>query len=178
MIKRFLLPLLFIFIVNAGFIPQKNAVTHSAITFQVKNLGINTTGTIGGLQANIHFNPANLSSGSIEASVETNTINTDNTGRDEHLKSDAYFDAARYPKITMKSVSFKHRTGSNYTGRFDLTIKGKEKTFEIPFSCVQKGNTMTFKGSFKLNRIDFGIGESSVILSNDVMVNIDAEVEN
>lgn len=178
MIKRFLLPLLLIFIVNAGFIRQKNTVTHSAITFQVKNLGINTTGTIGGLQANIHFNPANLSSGSIEASVETNTINTDNTGRDEHLKSDAYFDAARYPKITMKSALLKHKSGNNYTGQFILTIKGKEKILEIPFSCVQTGNAMTFKGAFKLNRLDFDIGESSMILANEVTVNIDAEVEN
>jgi polyisoprenoid-binding protein YceI len=177
MIKRLLLPLLLIFIITAGFTQQKSAVRRSTITFQVKNLGINSTGTISGLQAEIHFNPANLSSSSIDASVDVNTINTDNAERDDHLKSDAFFDVAHYPKITMKSVSLKHRSGNNYTGLFNLTIKGKAKTLEIPFSCIQRGNAMAFKSSFKLNRLDFGVGETSMILSNDVTVNIDAEVE-
>ncbi|MDB5131268.1 MAG: hypothetical protein JWR02_1017 [Mucilaginibacter sp.] len=177
MIKRFLLPLLLVFIANAGFTQPKSAVTRSSITFRIKNLGINTTGTISGLQADIRFNPANLSSSSIEASVDANTINTDNPDRDDHLKSDAFFDTAHYPKITMKSVSLKHRSGNNYTGQFNLTIKGRVKTVEIPFSCVQKGNAMAFKSSFKLNRLDFGVGENSMILSNDVTVNIDAELE-
>jgi polyisoprenoid-binding protein YceI len=177
MIKKFLLPLLLIFMVNAGFVLQKSVVRRSAITFQVKNLGISSTGTIDGLQADVRFNPANLSSSLIESSVDVNTINTTNADRDDHLKSDAFFDAAHYPKITMKSVSLKHRSGNNYTGEFDLTIKGKVKTIEIPFSCIQKGNSIAFKSSFKLNRLDFGVGESSMILSNDVTVNIDAELE-
>ncbi|MDB5122486.1 MAG: hypothetical protein JWP94_615 [Mucilaginibacter sp.] len=177
MIKRSFLQLLLIFIISSGFVLQKNVIKHSAIIFQVKNLGINTTGTINGLQADIRFNPANLSSSSIEASVDVNTINTDNADRDDHLKSDAFFDAAHYPKITMKSVSLKHRSGNNYAGQFNLTIKGTTKTLAVPFSCVQKGNAMAFKGVFKLNRLDFGVGESSMILSNDVTVNIDAELE-
>jgi polyisoprenoid-binding protein YceI len=109
--------------------------------------------------------------------VDVNTINTDNSDRDDHLKSDVFFYAAHYPKITVRSVSLKHKSGNNYTGQFNLTIKDKVKTIEIPFSCVQKGNTMAFKGSFKINRLDFGVGESSMILSNDVTVNIDAELE-
>lgn len=178
MIKKFLLPLLFIVIVSAGFAVQKNTITRSAITFQVKNLGINTTGSIAGLLTGIHFNPSALSSSSIEASVDVNTINTDNSSRDEHLKGEDFFDATRYPKITLKSVSLRHRSGSNYTGQFSLTIKGKTKNVELPFSYIPKGNTTGFKGSFKINRLDFGVGESSMILSNDVTINIDVEVAN
>jgi polyisoprenoid-binding protein YceI len=174
--KKFSIFLIAVMVAASGFKPRNNTVTRSAITFQVKNLGIATTGTIGGLQANIQFNPANLGSSAIEASVGVNTIDTDNPDRDDHLKSDDFFDAAHFPRIILKSVSFRHKRGSNYTGQFNLTMKGKSKLIDIPFSCIEKNTTMEFKGAFKLNRLDFDVGENSMILSNDVSVNLDAEI--
>ncbi len=174
--KKYIFSLFIITIVCAAFAQVKNTVTRSAITFQTKNMGIGVEGTIGGLQANVQFNPANLASSSIEASVDANTINTDNSSRDEHLRGEDFFNAAHYPKITLKSVSFKHRSGNNYTGTFNLTIKGKTKSMEIPFTFIQKGNSLAFKGTFKLNRLEFGIGDSSLVLSDNVTVIIDAEV--
>jgi polyisoprenoid-binding protein YceI len=173
--KRTIFLLLIIIITSFGFAPA-NTVTRSAITFQTKNMGIGVSGTVRDLQANVQFNTANLASSIIEASVDVNTINTDNSSRDDHLKSDEFFDVAHYPKITMKSVSFKHKSGNNYTGQFNLTIKNKTKLVEMPFTITEKGNTLAFKSSFKLNRLDYGIGESSMVLSDDVIVNIDAEV--
>jgi len=153
---------------------QKTTVTKSKITFEIKNLGIKTGGSIGGVQANIQFNPANLLASSIEATADVKTINTDNDERDSHLKSEDFFEMARYPKITMNSVSFSKK-GSNYVGKFNVTIKNKTKQLDVPFSYVQSGNTETFKGTLKLNRLDFGVGDSSLVLSNDVTVNIEIE---
>jgi len=107
---------LLLVVIVSGFTVQKNTVARSVITFQIKNLGINTTGLIGGLQADIHFNPSALSSSSIEASVDVNTINTDNSSRDEHLKGEDFFDATRYPKITIKSVKTELLVGINNVG--------------------------------------------------------------
>jgi len=170
--KQTLFLLLIIITVAAGFTPGKSAVTQSAVTFQAKNLGVNIPGTLAGLQANIQFNPANLAASSVEATVDVNTINTDNSSRDDHLKSQDFFDVAHYPKITMRSVSFIHKSGNNYTGEFTLTIKNKSKLIQVPFSYTEKNNVMEFKGAFKINRVDFGVGESSMILSDDVTVNI------
>ena len=153
----------------------QDIITRPAITFEIKNLGIATRGTISGLSAKVHFTPANLNASTLEASVDVNTINTDNYSRDEHLRSADFFDVARYPKITLKSVAFKHKSGSNYIGTFILTIKGRSKQIEIPFTFVDKENTVEFKGPFKINRLDFGVGSESVILSNDVVINIDCE---
>jgi polyisoprenoid-binding protein YceI len=174
--KKFLLLLLVTSTASTAFTPGKSTVARSAISFQIKNLGINTTGTISGLQANVQFNPANLAGSTIDASVDVNTINTDNTNRDEHLKSEDFFDAAHYPRMALRSVSFKHKSGNKYTGQFNLTLKGKSKLVELPFSYTEKNNAMQLTGLFKLNRLDFGIGESSVVLSNDVTVNIDVEL--
>jgi len=174
--KKFALTLINITIVFAGFAMAQSTVTKSSVTFQVRNLGISVTGNVSGLKADIQFNPGNLAIASIDASVDANTISTDNSSRDEHLKEAEFFDPAHYPRIIMKSVSFKHRSGSNYTGFFNLTIKNKTKLVEVPFVFMQKGSAMTFKGSFKINRLDFGVGDSSLILSNEVTVDIEAEI--
>jgi len=174
--KKLLFPLFAFIIISTFFAHAQNSVSRSAITFKIKNLGIYTDGTIGGLQADIRFNPADLSSSTIKASVDVNTLNSGNDSRDEHIKSADFFDAAHYPAITLKSVSIRHKSGNNYSGQFDLTIKDKTKLIEIPFSCVDKGNTLAFNGTFKLNRGDYGIGGSSMILADEVIVAVDVEV--
>lgn len=150
-------------------------VTRSKISFQIKNLGINTNGVIGTMQANIQFDPATLNTSTIEATADVKSINTDNDTRDDHLRSDEFFDVARFPKITMRSVSFRKKSGNNYIGQFNVTIKDKTKAFDVPFTYVANGNSGSFKGTFKLNRLDFGVGESSLVLSNDVTVTIEAD---
>ena len=171
-----LLPLLAIlFCINTAFAQVK--VTKAKITFQIKNLGINSNGFFSNMQANIQFDPANLATSTIEATADVNSINTDNDTRDEHLRSDEFFDAAKYPKISMKSVSLKHKSGNNYSGQFNVTMKNHTKAFEVPFTYIPAGNSANFKGSFKLNRMDFGVGEKSMVLSNDVTIFIEVETE-
>jgi polyisoprenoid-binding protein YceI len=160
---------------TVAFAQSKALVVKSNIKFQIKNLGINTGGTIGGLQTDVHFNPADLTSSTLAASVDVNTLSTDNSSRDAHLRSEDFFDLAHYPKISLKSVSFKHKSGNNYTGQFNLTIKDKTRLMEILFTYIDKGNTVAFNSSFKLNRLDFGLGGSSMIMANEVIVTIDAE---
>jgi len=162
-------------VVCLGALHAQTAATRSSVTFEIKNLGISTGGSIGGLSTKVNFNPANLGASTLEASVDVKTINTDNDSRDEHLRSEDFFDVARYPKISLKSIAFKHRSGNNYTGTFTLTIKDKSKQVEIPFTFLDKGNTIEFKGTFKINRLDYGVGSSSMILSDDVTVTIDCE---
>ncbi|MGF7079224.1 YceI family protein [Mucilaginibacter sp. UYCu711] len=155
---------------------QKVTVLKSAIKFQLKNLGINTGGSINGLTASLVFDPDKLETSTIEAILDVKTINTDNDLRDSHLRGEEYFDIAKYPTITMKSVSFKHKSGDKYTGQFNLTIKGITKTFEVPFTYTTDASGATFKGGLKLNRLDFNLGGKSLVMGNDVSVSIEVQV--
>jgi polyisoprenoid-binding protein YceI len=154
----------------------QNTVTRSSITFKTKNLGIGVDGSVGGLQATIHFNPNNLAAASFDASVDVKTLTTDNSMRDDDLKSDEFFDVPHYPKILLKSISVTHKSGYKYVGQFNLTIKNKTRTVEIPFTFTAKGDLSEFNSSFKINRLDYGIGGSSLTLSNEVTISIDAEI--
>jgi polyisoprenoid-binding protein YceI len=173
--KRVFVPILLLLLITCAFAQVKSTVSKSSIKFQIKNLGIKTGGNIGGLQANIQFDAANPATSTIEASVDVNTINTDNDTRDNHLRSDEFFDVPHFPKITMKSVSIKHKSGDKYVGLFNVTIKDKTKPLEMPFTYNQTSNTALIKGELKLNRLDFGVGDKSFVLSNDVTVTIELE---
>ncbi|GGB16505.1 MULTISPECIES: YceI family protein [Mucilaginibacter] len=171
--KKIYIVVLLIFATTAGF---AQTVSKSDISFKIKNLGFNVGGTFGGLQADIKFKPNDLEGSSIEASVLSNTVNTDNESRDKHLKSEDYFDVIKYPKITLKSVSFKRKSGSNYTGNFNVTIRDKTKLIEVPFTYTESGNTAQLKGNFMILRTDFGIGGKNLILSNEANVSVEAEI--
>jgi polyisoprenoid-binding protein YceI len=158
--------------VAVAFAQAKHTVTKSEITYQIKNMGFNSTGNIGGLEAAILFDKEHLATSSIVASVDTKTINSDDDMRDTHLKKEDYLDVEHYPKISMKSVSFKQKGGSNYTGEFDVSIKGKTKRIELPFTYIVNGSTAVFKGSFKINRLDFAIGDKSMVLSNELTISL------
>jgi len=173
--KRICIALLLLIASNAAFAQLKNNVTKSKITFEIKNLGIKTGGTIGSMQADVNFDPAKLDASKIDAVADITTINTDNNTRDGHLKGENYFDVAKYPKITMSSVSFKKKGGNAYVGQFNITIKDKTKLVELPFTYTDAGSAIFLKGSFKINRRDFGIGGSSLTLANEATIFVEAE---
>ncbi|MGN8067581.1 YceI family protein [Mucilaginibacter sp. 22184] len=175
MMKKIYIAAILAFLVTNSFAQVKTTITKSAISFKIKNMGISCTGTFSGLQADVQFKPADLTGSNITATVETATINSDNEMRDTHLKSADYFDIATYPKITLKSVSFKHKSGDNYTGSFNVTIKDKTKLIEVPFTYTEKGNAAVFNGNFKINRRDFGLGSSSMVLADEATVTVNVE---
>jgi polyisoprenoid-binding protein YceI len=160
---------------NIGLAQVKSNISKSKITFEIKNLGFKTGGTIGGVQGNVAFDPANLSGSKIDATADATTLDTDNDLRNEHIKGEKFFNVAVYPKISMSSTAFKSKGGNNYTGTFNITIKGKTKPVELPFSYTAAGSTALLKGSFKIKRSDFGIGGSSMTLSDEATIFIETE---
>lgn len=167
----------FIFILFASML-FSTAQTHwkvssSFITLKIKNAGLNVDGSIGGLNANIQFDSNNYTKSSIEASIDINTINTGIDLRDKHLKiKEEYFNASKYPKISIKSTVFYKEKDGTYKGIFKLTMKGITKEVAIPFSYTESANTATFKASFTLNRRDYNVGGSSWTMSDNVAISI------
>lgn len=148
----------------------KPVETGSEVSFVIKNLGFDVKGKLGGLKGTIHFDPANPATARFEISLDVNTINTDNSMRDEHLKKEGYFDASAHPLIQFSSTEVKagDKAGS-YLMNGKLTIKNTTKDISFPFIATASGNDYIFKGSFKINRKDFDIGGTSTI-SNSLTI--------
>jgi polyisoprenoid-binding protein YceI len=152
-------------------------VTNSKITFKIKNAGLTVDGTFKGLEAEISFDPAKAYGNKIEASIDVKTINTSIDTRDKHLKKEEYFDAEKFPKITMTATSFSKGSDGAFKGFFNLSIKGTTKTVPVIFTFTETNGKATFSGTFKINRLDYKVGESSWIMSDDVNMTIVVEAE-
>ncbi len=76
----------------------------------------------------------------------------------------------------MKSTSFS-KTNNGFNGLFKTTIKGKTKSINVPFTLTTNGETGKFVGSLNLDRLDFGVGKSSFVLSDEVRVKITLNVK-
>ncbi len=145
------------------------------INFSIKMLGLNVNGKLGGIKANLGF--TNNEPSEIYASAESNTIDTNNSLRDSHLKEKPeFFEPVKYPQIRMKSKSI-YKSGNNYIGIFDVTLKNITKVIKVPFSFTENGNSGTFKGKYTLDRDDFKFGGNTLGMSDDVKVSITLNVK-
>ncbi len=140
----------------------------SSLKFTIGNFGFDVHGSFSGFQGSINFDPQNPSAGSFDVTIDASTINTDNSLRDKHLKEDGYFDVANYPRIRFLSTKIAGKGGA-FTMSGHLTIKGKSKDISFPFTASPADDGYLFKGSFKINRKDFGVGGTSTI-SNELEV--------
>lgn len=177
--KKIALTLALVLTVIFGGIAQNWKPTTASVTFRIKHaLGAYATGNFTGFAGSVNFDPNNLGGSSLFATIKTETFDTDNSMRDKELKSDAYFDAAKYPKITMRSTAILKGSGADeYIGTFDLTIKDKTKSVRVPFTFTESGSSGTFKAQFSIDRTEYGVGEASKLLSNTAKVNITLNVK-
>lgn len=157
---------------NVLFSQTQWKVTKSSIGFKIKNAGFTVDGSFGGLTASIKFDESSYLKASIDASVDVNTINTGIDLRNTHLKKEEYFNSTGFPKIYLKSTSFIKDKDGTFKGVFKLTMKGMTKDVVIPFLYTESGNTASIKASFKINRRDYNVGESSWTMSDDVTINL------
>jgi polyisoprenoid-binding protein YceI len=158
-------------------IAQKYTPTDSGskVHFIIKNFGINTGGDLRGLSGTIEFDPAKLPASNFNVSVAVKTIDTDNGTRDEHLRSDSYFDAEKFPEITIKSTRI-NKTNKSTAGWFyftgTLTMHGVTKTILFPFTATPKGSDYLFEGKFEIDRLVYGVGQSSSVMGKAVKVSL------
>ena len=152
---------------------QEWTIVSSDISFKIKNAGFTVDGKVGNLTGTIQFDPAKISGNKIEASIDANTINTGNTMRDNHLKKEEYFFVEKFPKISTSASSFTKEADSRFKGNFSLSIKGTTKEVPVVFSYSEQNGKMKLSASFKLNRLDYKVGSTSFIMSDDVNVFIE-----
>jgi polyisoprenoid-binding protein YceI len=145
----------------------------SKVHFVVDNFGIATGGDFTGLTGTITFDPANPVNADFDVSVDANTVNTDITARDNHLRRAEYLDVKNYPKLSFKSTRITKTNKDDYLYMFgNMTIKGVTKEVKFPFTATAKDAGYLFEGSFKLNRRDFGVGGNSISLSDEVTITL------
>ncbi|WP_202628588.1 YceI family protein [Sediminibacterium soli] len=150
---------------------------HSEITFKVKHLMItNVTGSFTRFDATMEADAADFSDAKISFEADVDSVTTNNEQRDGHLKSEDFFAAETYPKLSFVSKSLTKKSDDQYQLTGDLTIRDVTKTIDL---AVEYGGTMTdpwgqvkagFEISGKINRKEFGLGWGAVTEAGGVVV--------
>lgn len=146
--------------------------SENAVTFVIKNVGINTKGSLNGLRGLIKWDAANPAASQISVTVDAATVNTNIDARDRHLKEEEYFNVAKYPTLSFNSTAV---TATSVTG--NLTIKGVTKSITFPITVTASGKGYMFEGNFNINRRDFGVGGNSFVLSDEVKVTLKVQAD-
>jgi polyisoprenoid-binding protein YceI len=159
---------------------------HSKLGFSITHMMISEVdGSFNSFDAKIISSKEDFSDAVVELTADVNTIDTDNSGRDGHLKSEDFFDAAKYPSLSFKSTSFTKVADKKYKVTGNLTLRGVTKPVELEATL---GGTMVDQRSKKtvsgwkvtgvIKRSDFGVGSSGPGLGDEVTLSAKAEFKN
>lgn len=106
--------------------------THSEVLFKVKHLVISTvTGHFNKYDVTIHTAEDDFEQAEAYFEAEVDGISTNNEQRDQHLKSDDFFNASEFPKITFRSTAIKKADQNQYKLTGILQIREVEKEVEL-----------------------------------------------
>ena len=151
--------------------------THSEITFKVKHMMIsNVKGEFRNFSAEIEAEDDTFKNAKVNATIQTDSIDTNNADRDAHLKGEDFFNAAKNPTITFSSDSL----NDGITG--NLTINGitKPVKLDVDFGGINVdpgGNTkagFSFEG--KNSRKDFGLNWNAALETGGVLVSDEVKI--
>lgn len=157
--------------------------THSSAGFSVKHMMVsNVKGSFTGIEGSVEGDIENLSNANINFKLDVNTINTNNTDRDNHLRSDDFFAVEQYPTITFNSTEIVKTKEDEYDVTGDLTVKDvtKKKTFKVSRTGAGKNpwgvDVVGFETETKISRKEFGLTWNQALETGGVLVGDDIKI--
>ena len=162
--------------------------SHSAANFSVRHNVVSTVrGQLGPISGKVEWDGKDVRTVSADVSVDMNGINTQNEGRDKHLRSADFFDVANHPALTFKSKRVEPVADGRFKLVGDLTIRGntKEVVLDVegpsPFMKNQRGVLTGATATTRISRKEFGILWNNMIemmpvVGDEVTVTIDLEL--
>ena len=158
---------------------------HSDIGFSVTHLGISKVhGSFGKVAATIAFNDADITKSAVSATIDVSTVDTGQSARDNHLKTDAFFDVAKFPTATFTSTSIA-RDGSNLKVTGNLTLHGITKPVVLavegpkgPVEGMDHKPHAGFSATTTISRTAFGIGANfpTAAVGDEINLTLDLDV--
>jgi len=150
---------------------------HSTAQFTVRHMGLsNVTGTFNKVTGSADMDDKDLTKSSVDAVIDVASVDTRVEARDKDLRSDHFFDVAKYPTMEFKSKSVV-KQGDGYKLVGDLTMHGVTK--EVSLNLDEPSNVVTdpygnlrrgFSASTSLNRKDWGLVYNNLLQSGEAVV--------
>jgi polyisoprenoid-binding protein YceI len=156
---------------------------HSSAQFAVRHLGISTVrGAFTKLSGVIVDSP-DLSKASVNVTIDASSIDTRVQRRDDDLRSDHFFDVAKFPTITFQSKKVESAGTGKLKVTGDLTMHGvtKEVVLDVdgptpPMKDPKGTSHRGLSATTSLSRADFGINFDAGMVGDQVAIQLDVEM--
>lgn len=156
---------------------------HSSVGFSVKHMMVsNVKGRFRDFSGVIFYDDKDVAKSSVNVTIQTNSLSTDNDKRDAHVKSPDFLDAEKYPMITFKSKTIS-RQGEGYVAQGTLTVHGVSKEVGLPFTlggvvkASRGGARMGADAQLAINRQDYGIAFNKAMDTGGLMVGNEVKID-
>jgi polyisoprenoid-binding protein YceI len=151
--------------------------SHSAIHFSVRHMVVSKTrGRFSKFSGQLVFDPADVSKGSVEVTIEPGSVDSADAQRDGHLRSADFFDVEKHPTAAFKSTRVEDLGGGKLRITGNLTVRGvtrpvvldavNEGTGKDPWGGERAG----FSGTTSIDRRDFGLQWNKTLETGGVLV--------
>jgi polyisoprenoid-binding protein YceI len=159
---------------------------HSAVTFRVRHLGISwVNGRFKGWTGDLVFDPAHPEAASVNARIQTTSVDTEHERRDADIRSANYLAVDSFPEMVFVSRSVQKVDDSHFRITGDLTLRGQTRPVTLDAEMTgtmsgQRGKRIAFTATTTINRNDYGVSfnrlmEGAQIVGNEVRITIDIE---
>jgi polyisoprenoid-binding protein YceI len=146
----------------------------SKLTFVGEQAGAKFEGNFDKFTADISFDPKNLAASRFDVKIDTASVNTQDGERDTTIKSADLFDVKKFPSAQYVADKFTDKGGNKYSATGKLTLRNVTKDVPIDFTFESKDGGAWLKGTAKIKRLDFGVGQGewkdTSTVGNDVQV--------
>lgn len=153
------LPLLFVFGVALAATQWLMQPKQSELTFTAIQAGAPFQGQFEKFASDIRFDPSDIANSRFEVKIDMASVNSKDSERDDTLRGADLFAAKQWPTATYVAERFEHRGGSKFAAVGKLTLRGVTREVPIEFTFETTNNGAWLKGTGKLNRLDFGVGQ-------------------
>src|SRR2546425_13298584 len=137
---------------------------HTQVQFSAKHMGLMTVkGLFTGVRVSIDLKEDDFTASSVEATIDTHTLITNDARRDAHLKSPDFLNVEQFPTITFNSTRIERAAHDQYRMAGDLTIRNVTRpvTLDVVYSGQAKdpmgGAHAGFGAHTSINRKDWGL---------------------
>jgi len=155
---------------------------HSSVEFRVKHMMISTVrGRFGELEGMIEAAP-NYRDSKVRGTVKAASIDTNESRRDDHLRSADFFDVENHPTIGFESTTIEHVDRGDYRVTGDLTMHGETRpvTFEVTVHGVtpdpEGGDRVGLEVRGTISRGEFGLRWQQALEAGGVVVGDEVRV--
>jgi len=169
--------------VQAGAATYKIDPEHSAVMFHIHHLLGKVTGRFEHLQGTVDYDASKPAVWKTSATIEAASINTESAQRDTHLRSEDFFEVAKYPTLEFVSSGVTDVQGNHAKLHGNLTMRGVTKpiVLDLEIDGVAKdpwgGTHAAFSATGKLDRRDYGVEWNQAVEGGGVLIGNEVELE-